>query len=218
MVWAPSLYLFSNGAHFVAQSSPHSASLRELRVPGIAHNMASMHVVPSWATDSNGRQQRQRRTSQVLGKKSLSRALVKKVTELTPPRLKKINRACPTSATTWRARASRRNRRWTATDGVRGRGRCRPWWCVFVCVCLSHGRTKTAVLHSWLYKSRTNHKTSNKKKVVNTTLCTTMPWWNYPKNTPIFRRGVKIPLCRHTTPLVEIQLRSYFQNNTNVLE
>ena len=49
-------------------------------------------------------------------------------------------------------------------------------------------------------------------------LCTTMPWWNYHKNTPVFRRGVKIPLCRHTTPLVEIRLRLYFQNNTKVLE
>ncbi len=133
-----------------------------------------------------------------------------------PPRQKKINSACPTSATTWRARASRRNRQWTAMDGVRGCGRCRPWWCVFVCVCLSHGRTKTVVLHSRSYKSRTNHKTSNKKMVVNYTLCTTMPWWNYPKNTPVFRRGVEIPLCRHTTPLVEVRLRSYFQNNTGV--
>jgi hypothetical protein len=93
-----------------------------------------------------------------------------------PPRQKKINRACPTLATTWRARALRRNRRWIATDGGRGRGRCRPWWCVFVCVCVSHGRTKTVVLHSRLYKSCTNHKISNKKKIVNTTLCTTMPW------------------------------------------
>jgi hypothetical protein len=89
MVSAPSLYLFSDGAHFVTQSSPHSASLRELRVPGIAHNMASTHVVPSRATDSDGRRQRRRRTSPVLGKKSLSRALVKKVTELTPPGKKK---------------------------------------------------------------------------------------------------------------------------------
>jgi hypothetical protein len=78
MVLAPSLSLFSNGAHFVAQSSPHSASLRELRVPGVAHHMASTHVMPSWGTDSNGQQQRRRWTSQVLGKKSLSRALVKK--------------------------------------------------------------------------------------------------------------------------------------------
>jgi hypothetical protein len=178
--------------------------------------MASTHVVPSWATDSNGRQQRRRRTSQVLGKKSLSWALVKKNDRTHPPRRKKINRACPTSATTWQARASRRNRRWTATDGVRGRGRCRPWWCVFVCVCLSHGHTKTVVLHSWSYKSCTNHKTSIKKRVVSTTLCTTMPWWNYPKNTRVFRRGVEIPLCRRTTPLVKIQLRSYFQNNTLV--
>jgi hypothetical protein len=216
MVLAPSLYLFSNGAHFVAQSSPHSASLRKLRLPGVAHNMASTHVVPSWGTDSDGRWQRRRRTSPVLGKKLLSRALVKKVTELTPPGKKKINRACPTSATTWRACALRQNRRWTATDGGRGHGRCHPWWCVFVCVCLSHGCTKTVVLHSRSYKSCTNHKTSNKKKVVNTTLCTTMPWWNYTKNTPVFRRGVKIPLCRHTTPLKEIRLRSYFQNNTGV--
>ena len=89
MVSAPSVSLFSDVAHFVAQSSPHSASLRELRVPGVAHNMASTHVVPSRATDSNGRQQRRRRTSQVLGKKSLSRAMVKKVTELTPPGEKK---------------------------------------------------------------------------------------------------------------------------------
>ncbi len=89
MVSAPSLYLFSDGAHFVAQSSPHSASLRKLRMPGVAHNMASTHVVPSRATDSNGRRQRRRRTSPVLGKKSLSRALVKKVTELTPPGEKK---------------------------------------------------------------------------------------------------------------------------------
>ena len=89
MVSAPSLSLFSDGAHFVAQSSPHSTSLRELRVPGVAHNMASMHVMPSRATDSNRRQQRRRRTSQVLGKKSLSQALVKKVTELTPPGEKK---------------------------------------------------------------------------------------------------------------------------------
>jgi hypothetical protein len=89
MVWAPSLYLFSNGAHFVAQSSPHSASLRELRMPGVAHNMASTHVVPSWATDSDGRRQRRRQTSPVVGKKLLSQALVKKVTELTPPDKKK---------------------------------------------------------------------------------------------------------------------------------
>jgi hypothetical protein len=89
MVSAPSLYLFSDGEHFVAQSSPHSASLRELRMPRVAHNMVSTHVVPSWATDSNGRRQRQRRTSPVIGKKSLSRALVKKVTELTPPGKKK---------------------------------------------------------------------------------------------------------------------------------
>jgi hypothetical protein len=89
MVSAPSLYLFSDGAHFVAQSSPHSASLRELRVPGVAHNMASTHIVPSWATDSDGRRQRRRRTSPVLVKKLLSRALVKKVTELTPPGKKK---------------------------------------------------------------------------------------------------------------------------------
>jgi hypothetical protein len=89
MVSAPSLSLFSDGAHFVAQSSPHSASLRELRVPGVAHNMASMHVLLSRATDSNGRQQRRRQTSQVLGKEPLSRALVKKVTELTPPGKKK---------------------------------------------------------------------------------------------------------------------------------
>jgi hypothetical protein len=89
MVSAPSLSLFSNVAHFFAQSSPHSASLRELRMPGITHNMASTHVVPSRATDSNGRQQRRRWTSQVLGKKSHSRALVKKVTELTPPGQKK---------------------------------------------------------------------------------------------------------------------------------
>jgi hypothetical protein len=47
-------------------------SLRELRVPVITHNMASTHVVPSWATDSDRRQQ----MSPVLGKKSLSRALV----------------------------------------------------------------------------------------------------------------------------------------------
>jgi hypothetical protein len=36
------------------------------------------------------------------------------------------------------------------------------------------------------------------------------------KNTPVFRRGVEIPPCRHTTPLVEIRLRLYFQNNTGV--
>jgi hypothetical protein len=89
MVSASSLSLFSDGAHFVAQSSPHSASLRELRMPGVAHNMASTHVMPSRATDSDGRQQRRRRRSQVLGKKSLSRALVKKVTELTPQAKKK---------------------------------------------------------------------------------------------------------------------------------
>ncbi len=46
--------------------------------------------MPSWATDSDGRRQRWRRTSPVLGKKSLSRALVKKVTELTPPGEKKL--------------------------------------------------------------------------------------------------------------------------------
>jgi hypothetical protein len=89
MISGPSLFLFSDGAHFVTQSSPHSASLRELRVPGVAHNMASAHVVPSRATDSNGWQQRRWWTSQVLGKKSLSQALVKKVTELTPPGKKK---------------------------------------------------------------------------------------------------------------------------------
>jgi hypothetical protein len=89
MVSAPSLSLFSDGAHFVAQSSPYSTSFRELCVPGVTHNMASTHVVPSWATDSNGRRQRRRRTSSVLGKKSLSRALVNKVTELNPPRRKK---------------------------------------------------------------------------------------------------------------------------------
>jgi hypothetical protein len=89
MVLAPSLSLFSDGAHFIAQSSPHSASSRELRVPGVAFNMASTHVVPSRATDSNERQQRWRRMLQVLGKKSLSWALVKKVTELTPPGEKK---------------------------------------------------------------------------------------------------------------------------------
>jgi hypothetical protein len=183
MVSAPSLSLFSVGAHFVAQSSPHSTSLRELRVPGIAHNMASTHVVPSQATDSNGQQQRRRRMSQVLGKKITFTSTGKKSDRTNPPRQKKINRACPTSARMWQAGTSQQNRRWTATDAVRGHGRCCPWWCVFVCVCLSHGRTKTVVLHSWLYRSCTNHKTSNKKKVVNTTLCTTMPWWNYPKNT-----------------------------------
>jgi hypothetical protein len=53
MVSAPSLSLFSDGAHFVTQSSPHSANSRELRMPGVAHNMASTHVMPSWATDSD---------------------------------------------------------------------------------------------------------------------------------------------------------------------
>ena len=89
MVSAQSLSLFSDSAHFDTQSSPHSASLRKLRVPGVAHNMASTHVVPSWATDSDGRRQRRRQTSPVVGKKLLSQALVKKVTELTPPDEKK---------------------------------------------------------------------------------------------------------------------------------
>ncbi len=87
MVSAPSLSLFSDGAHFVAQSSLHSTSLRELCVPGVADNMASTHVVPSRATDSDRKQQRH--VTSVRGK-SLSRALVKKVRELTPP-AKKIN-------------------------------------------------------------------------------------------------------------------------------
>ncbi len=78
MVLAPSLSLLSYGAHFVAQSSPHSASLRELHVPGITHNMASTHIVPSRVTDSGGWQQRRWWTLPVSGGKMLSRALVKK--------------------------------------------------------------------------------------------------------------------------------------------
>ncbi len=149
------------------------------------------------------------------GEKLLSHALVKKVTELTPHR-QKNKPSTPNVGHDMTACASCRNRRWTATDSGRGHGRCRPWWCVFVCVCLGQGRTKTVVLHSRSNKSRTNHKTSNKKKVVSTMLCMTMSWWNYHKNTPVFRRGVHIPLCRHTMPLVEIQLWTYFQNNTGV--
>ncbi len=216
MVSALSLSLFSDGAHFVAQSSPHSASLRELRVPGVAHNMASMHVVPSRATDSNGRQQRRRRTSQVLGKKSLSQALVKK-RQNSPPQAKKNKQSVPNVGHNV---VSTRVPPKPAVD-CHGRGK-RLWpmspMVVCFCVCVSQSRSyKIVVLHSRSYKSCTNHKTSNKKKVVNMTLCTTMPWWNYPKNTQVFRRGVKIPLCRHTMPLMEIQLRSYFQNNTIVL-
>jgi hypothetical protein len=126
MVSAPSLSLSSDGAHFVAQSSPHSASLRELRVPGIAHNMASTHVVPSRATDSNGRQQRRRRTSQVLGKKSLSRALVKKVTELTPPG-EKSTRVPPEPAVDCHGR---RKKPWPMSPMV-----------VCFCVCVSQSRS-----------------------------------------------------------------------------
>ncbi len=147
-------------------------------------------------------------------KKLLSQALVKKVTELTPPGEKnkpsmpnvshdvESTHVAPELAVDCHRR---QQRHWPML----------PMVVCFVCVCLSHGRTKTVVLHSRSYKSRTNHKTSNKEKVVNTMLCTTMPWWNYHKNTPVFRRGDKIPL---SMPLMEIRLWSYFQNNTNVLE
>ena len=71
MVSAPFPSLFSDSAQFVAQSSPHRASLRELRAPGVAHNMVSTHVMLDRANDSDGRQQRRRRTPPVLRKKSL---------------------------------------------------------------------------------------------------------------------------------------------------
>jgi hypothetical protein len=132
MVSAPSLSLFSDGANFVSQSSPHSASLRELRMPGIAHNMASMHVVPSRATDSNGRQQRRRRTSQVLGKKSLSRSLVKKVTELTPPG-EKNKQSMPNVG---HDVASMRVLLEPAVDCHGGRKRPRPMLPMVVCFCV----------------------------------------------------------------------------------
>ncbi len=136
-------------------------------------------------------------------KKSLSRALVKKVTELSPPGKKKI-----TERAQRRPRRGEHARRAGTGGGLpRTAAEAVPMSPMVVCLCVCVSRTKTVVLHSRSYKSRTIHKTSNKKKVINTTLCTTMPWWNYPKNTPVFRRGVKIPLCRHTTPLVEIRLR-----------
>ena len=64
----------------------------------------------------------------------------------------------------WPTFVLHRSWRWTAMDGGRGHGRCHPWWCVCMCVCLSQGHTKTVGLHSKSYKNSTNHKNSNKKR------------------------------------------------------
>ncbi len=167
MVSALSLF-FSDDAHFITQSSPHSASFREFYVPSITHNMASMHIMPSWVTDRMGGSRGGRggrgggRHHQCQGKIALT-SIGKKVDKTHPPRQTKNKPSMPNIV------HNVASMHVAPELAVHCHGRQqRPWPMLpmvmcFCGVCLSHCRTKTVVLHSWLYKSRTNHKTSNKK-------------------------------------------------------